>query len=93
MQKDIEKQEYRIKLKQAFIELIQIKKIIALILTIGFVVLTFLGEISGEQFMTVFGMVVSFYFGQSSVRQTIAENRNPANAPGNGQNGAANNTP
>jgi hypothetical protein len=59
-----------------FGNLMQVKKIIALILTIVFAYLSIKGTISAEQFITVFSMVVSFYFGQSSVRQTIAESKN-----------------
>jgi hypothetical protein len=58
-----------------FVNLLQIKKIIALILTGVFAFLSIVGKISTEQFITVFSMVVSFYFGQSSVRQTITESK------------------
>lgn len=61
------------------INLMQIKKIIALILTFVFAYLSIKGTVTTEQFITVFSMVVSFYFGQSSVRQTIAENKNSNN--------------
>lgn len=56
-------------------ELLQIKKIIALVLTLVFAILSIKGTISAEQFITVFSMIVSFYFGQSAARQAINENK------------------
>lgn len=55
--------------------LLQIKKIIALLVTIVFCVLSIKGTISSTEFITVFSMVVSFYFGQSSTRQAIKETK------------------
>lgn len=58
----------------------QIKKIIALLLTIVFSVLALKGSISSTEFLTIFSMVIAFYFGQSSVRQTqIEELKNKEN--------------
>lgn len=51
----------------------QIKKIIALLLTIVFSVLALKGSISSTEFLTIFSMVIAFYFGQSSARQTQIE--------------------
>ena len=44
-------------------KLIDVKSIMTLILTAGFVGLTCAGEISGDQFLTLFTMIVGFYFG------------------------------
>ena len=55
-------------------ELFQIKKIIALLLTIMFCYLTIIGKVTSEQYLTVFSLVIAFYFGQSTVRQAISEN-------------------
>lgn len=55
-------------------ELLQIKKIIALLLTIVFCYLVVIGKVTSEQYLTVFSLVIAFYFGQSTVRQTISEN-------------------
>lgn len=54
---------------------LQVKKIIALILTIVFSILALKGTISSNEFMTVFSMVIAFYFAQSSTRQAINETR------------------
>ena len=42
---------------------IDVKSIMTLMLTAGFVGLTCAGEISGDQFLTLFTMIVGFYFG------------------------------
>ena len=44
-------------------KLIDVKAIMTLMLTAGFVGLTCAGEISGDQFLTLFTMIVGFYFG------------------------------
>lgn len=55
--------------------LLQIKKIIALVLTIVFSILSLRGQIGATEFLTIFSMVIAFYFGQSSTRQAIKENK------------------
>ena len=55
-------------------ELLQIKKIIALLLTGVFCYLTIIGKVTSEQYLTIFSLVIAFYFGQSTVRQAISEN-------------------
>lgn len=46
--------------------LLQIKKIIALALTFVFVVLSLKGELPSEQFLSVFLVIIGFYYGQST---------------------------
>ena len=55
--------------------LLEVKKLIALIFTVVFAVLSLKGSVSSEQFIIVFSVVVSFYFGQSSARASIQENK------------------
>lgn len=55
---------------------LQVKKIIALMLTITFVVLALRGSVTSTEFMTIFSVIIAFYYGQSSVRQGIKENTN-----------------
>lgn len=61
------------------LNLLQIKKIIALVLTIVFSILALNGSIGSNEFITIFSMVIAFYFGQSSARQAarqaITENK------------------
>lgn len=53
-------------LKEKLAKLIDVKSIMTLALTAGFVALTCMGEITGEQFLTIFTMIVGFYFGTQS---------------------------
>lgn len=56
-------------------ELLQIKKLIAILLTIVFCYLAVIKVISSSEFLTVFSMVISFYFGQSTARQAVKESK------------------
>lgn len=49
--------------------LLCVKSIITLVLTAVFGALALRGVISGEQFLTVFTVVVSFYFGTQTRRE------------------------
>lgn len=55
--------------------MLQIKKIIALLTTVVFCVLAIKGAISSSEFLTIFSMIIAFYFGQSSTRQAIKESK------------------
>ncbi len=44
-------------------KLIDVKSIVTIILTIVFAVLSLLGQISPDQFITIFTVVIGFYFG------------------------------
>lgn len=57
-------------------EFLQIKKIIALLTTIVFCYLAVKGTLSSTEFLSVFTLVIGFYFGQSSIRQTLKEQNN-----------------
>lgn len=43
--------------------LLTVKSIVTVLLTIVFSYLSIVGRISGEQFLTIFSVVVAFYFG------------------------------
>lgn len=45
--------------------LLSIKRVIAFILTLVFAYMSVTGEIKSTEFITIFSMVVAFYFGQS----------------------------
>lgn len=53
------------------IGLIEVKKIIALLVITVFCILSAREVVSTEQFTTVAIMIVSFYFGQSTVKGTV----------------------
>ena len=60
--------------------LLTIKSLVTLALTAVFAYLALMGEISGEQFLTVFTVVIAFYFGTQSEknhRQEAANDPDP----------------
>lgn len=55
-------------------KLIDVKSIVTFVLTGVFAYLSIIGVVSGEQFLTVFTMVISFYFGtQAGKREKEAD--------------------
>lgn len=50
-------------LKDAAVNLLKVKSIVTVILTLVFAYLSIAGVISGEQFLTIFSVVIAFYFG------------------------------
>ena len=52
---------------------LQIKKIIALLTTIVFCILALKGSISSTEFLSVFTLIIGFYYGQYSARQAAKE--------------------
>lgn len=50
-------------LKEAALNLLKVKSIVTVILTLVFAYLSIRGIISGEQFLTIFSVVIAFYFG------------------------------
>ncbi len=50
-------------LKEAVVNLLKVKSIVTIILTLVFAYLSIIRVISGEQFLTVFSVVIAFYFG------------------------------
>lgn len=50
-------------MKERLIKLVDVKSIVTFLLSGTFAVLTLRGDISEQEFMTVFTVVISFYFG------------------------------
>lgn len=50
-------------LKGAVVNLLKVKSIVTIILTLVFAYLSIIRVISGEQFLTIFSVVIAFYFG------------------------------
>ncbi|MEG0138271.1 MAG: hypothetical protein RR708_04730 [Bacilli bacterium] len=50
-------------------KLIDVKSIMTLALTGGFLALTVSGQITGDQFLNIFIMIVGFYFGAQSKKE------------------------
>lgn len=56
--------------------LIEVKKIIALLVTIVFCVLAFNNQIQSTEFLTIFSLIIGYYFGASGTRQAINMDNN-----------------
>lgn len=52
-------------------KLLTIKSIVTIMLTAVFCALSISGRISADQFMTVFAVVIAFYFGTQHEKKTI----------------------
>lgn len=51
------------------VKLLSIKRIIALLLTLVFCKMSLDSKVSSQEFLTIFSMVIAFYFGQSVARK------------------------
>ena len=61
-------------MKERFAKLLCVKSIVTLILTIVFSYLCIIGKITGQDFLTVFTVVIAFYFGtQAEKKNTTSE--------------------
>lgn len=54
------------KIMKRLSNLLSVKSLVTLLLTVVFTVLALRGDITGNDFMTIFLMVVTFYFGTQS---------------------------
>ena len=57
-------------LKERLAKLISVKSIITILITILVMILALKGIISGEMVMTVYTMIIGFYFGSQSEKKT-----------------------
>jgi 5-bromo-4-chloroindolyl phosphate hydrolysis protein len=60
-------------LKKRLANLLCVKSIVTVILTGVFAYMTVNGSVSAEQFLTVFTVVIAFYFGTQSERKAAVE--------------------
>jgi galactitol-specific phosphotransferase system IIC component len=51
-------------------KLISVKSIVTILLAVIFAVLSVRGNISGNEFLTVFSVVIAFYFGTQTAKST-----------------------
>nr|DAF99725.1 MAG TPA: hypothetical protein [Siphoviridae sp. ctu1o13]DAG05486.1 MAG TPA: hypothetical protein [Siphoviridae sp. ct1da40] len=56
-------------LKKRLGNLLTVKSIVTIVLTVVFTVLALRGSISGTEFLTIFTTVIAFYFGTQRVRE------------------------
>ena len=52
-------------------KLLSVKKLIALLLTIVFCILSITKHINSVEFLSVFTLVIGYYFGQSTVKEVM----------------------
>ncbi len=62
-------------MKQKLAKLINVKSIVTLMLTVVFCILAVKQTISAEQFLTVFTVVISFYFGTQYQKNSGKEDK------------------
>ena len=53
---------------------IRVRKLISILLTITFCYLTIIGNISNEQFIPIFSMIIGYYFGKSTALDVPGKN-------------------
>lgn len=63
-------------MKEKLAKLINVKSIITILLTIVFSYLSISGDIQPDQFMTVFTVIISFYFGMKTEKNNNNSNSN-----------------
>lgn len=56
-------------LKQRLANLLTIKSVVTLVATTVFAILALRGSITGQEFLTIFTVVISFYFGTQAVKE------------------------
>lgn len=56
-------------MKERLDKLLTVKSIVTIALTVVFCVLSVTGVVTGEQFLTIFTVVIGFYFGTQSERK------------------------
>lgn len=56
-------------MKEKLTRLLTVKSLVTLILTIVFAFLSIVGTISGSEFLTIFTVIISFYFGTQTKKE------------------------
>lgn len=63
-------------MKEKLAKLINVKSIITILLTIVFSYLSISGDIQPDQFMTIFTVIISFYFGMKTEKNNNSKDDN-----------------
>lgn len=61
-------------MKNKIAKLIDVKSIVTLILTAVFSYLAIKGKISGSEFLTIFTVIIGFYFGTQAIKNNKNDN-------------------
>lgn len=67
------------KFRERIAKLIDVKTIVTFALTAAFVYLSILGKIEPEIFMTIYTMIIGFYFGTQTKKNKKEEEKNERN--------------
>lgn len=62
-------------MKERIFNLLSVKSIVTVVLTAVFAFLAITGKVTADQFMTVFTVVVSFYFGTQFEKKFLKEEK------------------
>jgi len=60
-------------MKERIAKLLTVKSIVTIVLTVVFAILSLRGSISGQDFITIFSVIVAFYFGTQAERKNSIE--------------------
>lgn len=60
-------------MKERLNKLLTVKSVVTIVLTAVFAYLAIIGALSAEQFLTVFTVVISFYFGTQTEKKNAPE--------------------
>ena len=72
-------------LRRRLFHLLTVKSIVTIMLTGVFAYLAVAGHVSTEQYLTVFTVVIAFYFGTQAERENPAEQSGPSRASAAGE--------
>ena len=56
-------------MKEKLAKLINVKSVVTLVLCAVFAYLSIVGQVQAEQFLTIFTVIISFYFGTQSAKK------------------------
>ena len=61
-------------MKEKLAKLISVKSVVTLVLCAVFAYLSIVGQVQAEQFLTIFTVIISFYFGTQSAKKESERN-------------------
>ena len=65
-------------LKKRLANLLCVKSIVTIVLTLVFAYMAIRGVVTSEQYLTVFTVVIAFYFGTQTVKEDVKEQKEQA---------------
>lgn len=61
-------------MKDKLAKLVSVKSVVTLVLCAVFAYLSIIGQVQAEQFLTIFTVIISFYFGTQSAKKESESN-------------------